>query len=587
MAPYLARHCKKGTYSMNNCTPFRVSRLCLAMLMALGALFAVRSALSGATEAAVISLTTFTVGNVNDAGAGSLRQAILDANATPGADVIDITAAGTVYLLSPLPTITESVTIQGPGAELFSIDGQDLYRVLDIAVANATISDLTVQRGAVSGTGANGAGIRSSGDLSLSHVGLLSNTAQSGGGGLYVTGQLMVTNSLFQNNRSTNGIGGALRTNSVTVISGTHFLDNTSQGDGGAVFALGQNLISNAHFQGNRCLASSCDGGGLFAFSQTTLGNTRFLSNTSQDHGGGAFIAGIVTITNGLFQNNQSAFSSGGGLGAQDTAVIQTTHFLSNTARGSGGGMSIFGSLYLSDALFRHNQSTNGRGGGLQAQGNVTIDRVQFIDNTAREGGAFAHTQYDAHLVNSLFVANGATDGVGAAVLLASSGTAEMLHLTVVGQPPAGGAAIEVITGAAGITNTIIAGHAVGINNASATVFQDYNLFYENGADISGTVSGGTNSLAGDPLFLDPAAGNYHLAVMSPAVDGGTAAGVTSDFDGDARPLGSGYDIGFDEVIQAPGTPTPTPDPTVTPAPTPTAIPTPTTYTIYLPVARR
>ena len=33
-------------------------------------------------------LTTFAVANLNDAGAGSLRQAIIDANAAPGADSI-------------------------------------------------------------------------------------------------------------------------------------------------------------------------------------------------------------------------------------------------------------------------------------------------------------------------------------------------------------------------------------------------------------------------------------------------------------------------------------------------------------------
>src|SRR5512141_1031062 len=56
--------------------------------------------------------TTFTVTNANDSGAGSLRQAILNANATMGADVINITATGTVNLLSALPSVAEALTIQ-------------------------------------------------------------------------------------------------------------------------------------------------------------------------------------------------------------------------------------------------------------------------------------------------------------------------------------------------------------------------------------------------------------------------------------------------------------------------------------------
>ncbi len=73
--------------------------------------------------AAVARATTFPVMNTADLGAGSLRQAILDANANPGADTIsfNITGSGvqTIAPASALPIITEAVTIDGylqPGA---------------------------------------------------------------------------------------------------------------------------------------------------------------------------------------------------------------------------------------------------------------------------------------------------------------------------------------------------------------------------------------------------------------------------------------------------------------------------------------
>jgi hypothetical protein len=59
---------------------------------------------------------TFTVTNTNDAGAGSLRQAILDANATPGPDLIAFNIAGsnlTIKLTTPLPILTRTVMIDG------------------------------------------------------------------------------------------------------------------------------------------------------------------------------------------------------------------------------------------------------------------------------------------------------------------------------------------------------------------------------------------------------------------------------------------------------------------------------------------
>jgi hypothetical protein len=49
------------------------------------------------------------VNNLNDSGAGSLRQAMLDANGAAGADTLDIQVAGTIALLSSLPALTESL----------------------------------------------------------------------------------------------------------------------------------------------------------------------------------------------------------------------------------------------------------------------------------------------------------------------------------------------------------------------------------------------------------------------------------------------------------------------------------------------
>lgn len=60
---------------------------------------------------------TITASNTNDSGPGSLRQAILDANASPGLQTIDFNIPGagvrTINLASPLPDITDPVVIDG------------------------------------------------------------------------------------------------------------------------------------------------------------------------------------------------------------------------------------------------------------------------------------------------------------------------------------------------------------------------------------------------------------------------------------------------------------------------------------------
>lgn len=65
-------------------------------------------------------LTTFSVLNLSDQGAGSFRQAILDANSAKGADVITFGVTGTIRLASALPGITGEVNIDGSTAPGFA-----------------------------------------------------------------------------------------------------------------------------------------------------------------------------------------------------------------------------------------------------------------------------------------------------------------------------------------------------------------------------------------------------------------------------------------------------------------------------------
>src|SRR2546422_3326762 len=88
--------------------------------------------------------STLTVLNTLDSGAGSLRQAILDA--APG-DTIAVTAAGTIALNNTL-TIDKDLTVSGPGRDRLTVSGQKLIR--DFAVfgaINVTLSGLTIADG--------------------------------------------------------------------------------------------------------------------------------------------------------------------------------------------------------------------------------------------------------------------------------------------------------------------------------------------------------------------------------------------------------------------------------------------------------
>jgi len=524
----------------------------LAFLLGVGLLKPIGEKFSTALAAVDSPTSTFVVTNTSDDGPGSLREAIISANANPGADLINITTSGTILLGSPLPLIADPVSIQGPGSGLLAVDGNNSFRVLDIQASEVTLADLTIQHGTLTDPSEYGAGIQANGNLVLERVELLSNTAYGSGGGLYVIGDLTITDGGIRNNVSTNGLGGGLRTIGATVISGTQFTGNTSQGDGGGAFVLEELSIQNSLFEDNYCTAMSCDGGGLFSFSTTDIQNTQFISNSAQDQAGGAAAPGILTITGSLFENNEAVFGKGGALYAQDMATILDTQFLGNLARSSGGGMYAFASVVLSNVSFQDNQSTIGAGGGLFTAGSLDITHSQFIGNSATEGGGLTHSAGSASLVNTLFAENTATNISGMALLLSSDESVEVLHTTLAGPVSVNGSAIEVTAGSTVITNSIITNHTIGINNNGGSVQQDFNLFFGNGADTQGVVSGGANSLTGDPLFIDPAGDDYHINVGSAACDTGTDSGVTIDFDGEVRPMNQGFDIGFDEVNQSP-----------------------------------
>src|SRR5262249_58470227 len=115
--------------------------------------------------------STFTVLNFLDSGPGSLRQAILDANAQPGADLIRFAPAardGTIALASSGLSITDDLTIDGPGANRLTVSGNDASRVFRIGSGvSVDIHDLTIAHGRAD----NSAGIwNAGGSLSLTHV---------------------------------------------------------------------------------------------------------------------------------------------------------------------------------------------------------------------------------------------------------------------------------------------------------------------------------------------------------------------------------------------------------------------------------
>jgi len=251
--------------------------------------------------------STITVTSLaDDGGPGELRAAINQANTDNDGDTITFAngLTGTIMLTSGLPTITASVTVQGPGAGVLAVDGAGAYRpfYIDAPGASVAISGLAVQAGSDLSDGAGGAGIyMAAGGLDLSGCTLSDNTASSGsGGGIYNVGSLSVTNCTLSNNTAESGGGGAIfnsyRCN--IVLTNCILTSNVSQGNnyGGGVDNDGVTVLNNCTLSSNDpCGATNVIYSGTLATSGTGVN-----ANNSATIGGVATLADQTTPLNSI-----------------------------------------------------------------------------------------------------------------------------------------------------------------------------------------------------------------------------------------------------------------------------------------------
>lgn len=334
--------------------------------------------------------------------------------------------------------------------------------------------------------------------------------------------------------------GGYTTTNWSTPYTTTPATLDAKNG-GRVIYATADASLANLILQNGNTGGS---GGGVYATGQLTLDNVTAMNNTASSSGGGVYVQGALAMSDASFVGNTA--SSGGGAYAQSTLVMSNASFVGNTANsGGGGGVYANSSATVTDSRFQNNRSSSSYGGGLRVNGAFALTDTQFIGNSAVNGGGLYHVNgQTGTVVNALFARNSASTNAAALYL---NGAVSILHTTVASPTLASREAIYVTGGTVNILDTIVTNHTTGIQRAGGSVSEDYGLFFGNGSNTGGGVTAGVNSLTGDPVFANPAADDYHLAAGSAAVDNGAAAGVTTDFEGNARPQGYDYDIGFDE----------------------------------------
>ncbi len=477
----------------------------------------------------------------------------------------------------------------GPG---FANDGENAYHVvtLDNAVAPVVLDGFTVTAGNADLNlvlRSSGGGICShSGSVgaTISHCTITANRAWARGGGMHHTGSqpTLLVDSVIRANESNGRAGG------VSCVSSSGF------------------QILRCTIEENVCTES---GGGLsVSFANVAVddsvirGNTAFALGFDDEGGGGVSVIGItaaddvLVVTDSEIVGNEVIGGEGGGLwfGSSASVALIDTSVRDNIASSAGGGICGRGSL-ASPELNVNSLTADGctisgntagetdshGGGGISASlvDELQLTNCRILDNESRgQGGGLLSSATAGTLSGCVVANNHATAESGGGVQLRSPWPTPTVitSCTIMDNESAtsgGGLAVDdpfLPTLTVNVFNTIVRGNTAPVGpdllvDGVAVLGMSFSNL-EGGpaaAAGSGTFNSGPGNLDTDPLFVDPANGDYHLLFTSPGRNAGSDVVPqlpVTDFEGDPRVVDGAVDQGADEFhrhLYVTGEPTP------------------------------
>ena len=455
---------------------------------------------------------------VTSAGTCTLRAAIQEANAHPGADAIHVPAGAYRIAIPPLNQndvttgdldITDSVTIGGAGAGTTIVDGgvpapgsppqvPGLDRVFEVAIDGGTVefAGLTLSHGYAAEYGGAIAN-NSTATITVSGSVLSGNVAGKTGGAIdnHLGGAVHVWNSTVSGNFA-NESGSAINNNrdgaltvtdsivssnsAVTVgldeaLAGAGAISNNAELDASGTIEVTRSRVFANRAGGGRSGATiSNDGTGTISVDQTT-----FSDNIATGDGGAIFNgAGEVTVSGSTFAEN--AARDGGAVyndgRSGGVVTVSDSSFSLNTASARGGAIASSGTGFLTvrDGSFDRNGAGDWGGAVVNDdKGSATILNSSFRENSGLNGGGFANEGTGPVSVReSTFTENSASAGA-----LLDGGEGGGIHSSSVGE--------VVLSGGAFTGNTARSGGGLS-NDGGGTLEISRTRFSANRADEQG-----------------------------------------------------------------------------------------------------
>ncbi len=341
----------------------------------------------------VAGAAEYNVTNANNSGAGSLRQALANAESNPGADTVAVQAGvGTITLSSPIIWSTGGgVTIQGNGV---TIDANgETAALYDDSGQSLTIEDLTI-------TGVGGAssidtapvvaqgGSVTARDCTITGNEVYTDDGDAAGGILSEGGAVLVDSCTISDNTATTDdgdvAGGVLSEGGLIDLLHCTITGNDADGPvdagGGVLSEGGPIMVDDCDISGNTATSDAGDaGGGLHSqggqtvMARSTVNDNRATGGTDETAvGGSANIGGSLTVRSSTISGNAAVgdgWVAAGGLQSYEDVSISESTIQCNTAENNG---------------VPEEEGSNNSVGGVYGEGyTFALNGDTFIGNTA------------------------------------------------------------------------------------------------------------------------------------------------------------------------------------------------------------
>jgi hypothetical protein len=356
--------------------------------------------------------------------------------------------SGTITLTTGELLIARDVHLDGPGAGVITVSGNNASRVFDIAsTSTATISGLTVG----SGVSSLGGGIANAGTLTVTDLVIRDNTATTTGnplgGGIHNAGTMTVVNCTITHNLAKDlAQGGGIDNAGTLTITGSDISDNTAL-EGGGISNTGILTLSDTTVRRNAATAIPFNGGYSGGF------------------GGGILNAvATLTLTNSVIGDNKATFGGGGIQTQFAVANLIDCTVLGNSATelsSTGGGIyQNLGTLIITGSVIRGNTANSGS--GISSFGTLTVIDSTISDNMAglhsiyssAGGGIFNFNSSALTVVNSTISRNAAIDA-GGGIFTEDGSVVAITDSTISGNTSKKGGGVAIVNGDGSPDDTI------------------------------------------------------------------------------------------------------------------------------------